>query len=175
MTALGRMRALGEIGTVFYLVKLMPGMDPKAWAASDPALKLNLSFVKSASYGDVHMFACPADPATAKQLLMQDPRVVALDLVGAEEEAPIAVEREPSYVDSTAPGTPQLQNAGYVPKLPNDPTKSLSVVDAAMAALPAGAASTVRYDSQAEALVGETVKRVPWWAWLAGAYFLLRR
>lgn len=167
MIGLGRMRALGAIGDTYYAVYLLQGMDPQSWASSDPALKLNMTLVGKDGYGG-YTFACAADPATVSQLLHQDPRVVSAELLGGDTVDVAPATAPPSYVGEArpAPGTPAVANAGYVPKLPNDPTKSLSVVDQALAQLPAGA------QAPAQAALQQAGK-LPWWVW-GLAYLALR-
>lgn len=168
MIGLGRMRALGAIGDTYYLIRLLDGMDPYSWSQSDPALKLNMTMVQHAGKEDTGgvfvpgawLAACAADPATVAQLLHQDPRVISAELLGGETQDPAPAYVPPSYVGETrpAPGQPAVANAGYIPKLPNDPTKSLSVVDQALAQLPAGA------QAPAQAAI-EQAGKLPWWVW----------
>ena len=189
--ALGRHRALGAIGATYYLIRLMTGMNPVEWASSDPALKLGLTFVSGtmpeglrpawnayyASHADKeallasYIFSCAQDPATVQQLLLQDPRVQSLELIGGDSVDVVAVPAQPTFASESRPqpGQPELQYSGYIPKLPNDPQKALSINDIAMANMP------VTMDVGVPPPVpSPSTGKIPLWVWLLGAYVATR-
>lgn len=166
MTALGRFRALGAIGATYYRVLLMEGTDPVAWSHSDPALKLNMTLADKGS-DEGWLFASSTDPTTVQQLLMQDPRVLEAVLVGGESEDVVAV-GDASYVHESRPepGKPEIALPGYIPKLPNSATKSLSWEEKLASQAPA---------APDVAPPAPSPSKIPWWAWLAAAWALSRR
>lgn len=153
-------------------IQLIEGLDPVAWLSSEPAMRLGLMALREGPHGPagpITAYASWANPQTVLTLLKQDSRVLGASLIAQQNldcSSRPAGWAEPIVVQETRPepGKPEMHLPGYVPK---DTSTGTAMTWEEKKAAEAPATGGVVAQAAAAA--------VPWWAWLLGAFFLLRQ